>query len=365
MSGNTFGKIFTVTTFGESHGVALGCIVDGCPPGMTLSEKDIQVDLDRRSPGKSEHTTKRNEPDAVEILSGTFEGKTTGTPIGLIIRNKDQKSKDYSDIKDKFRPGHADYTYQQKYGIRDYRGGGRSSARETAMRVAAGAIAKKYLKEKFNIHIDGYLTQLGPIKLDIIDRDFVKENPYFCADPDRYEEINSYMQKLREEGDSIGARISIVAKNMPVGLGEPVFDKLEADIAHGLMSINAVKGVEIGSGFASITQKGSEHRDMLSEEGFQKNDSGGTLGGISSGQDIFASIALKPTSSISSVTSTINKDGENTEISTTGRHDPCVGLRAAPIAESMMALVLMDHALRQRAQNADVDSETPIIDGGV
>ena len=361
MSGNTFGKIFTVTTFGESHGVALGCIVDGCPPGMTLSEKDIQVDLDRRSPGKSEHTTKRNEPDTVEILSGTFEGKTTGTPIGLIIRNKDQKSKDYSDIKDKFRPGHADYTYQQKYGIRDYRGGGRSSARETAMRVAAGAIAKKYLKEKFNIQIDGYLTQLGPIKLDITDKDFVKKNPYFCADPDRYEEINSYMQKLREEGDSIGARISIVAKNMPVGLGEPVFDKLEADIAHGLMSINAVKGVELGLGFDVVSKKGSEHRDEIDRDGFASNNAGGILGGISSGQPIDIAIALKPTSSISTEGKTVDKSGKETTVQSIGRHDPCVGLRAVPIAESMVAIILLDHYLRNRAQNNDVENSSYTI----
>ena len=365
MSGNTFGKLFTVTTFGESHGIALGCIVDGCPPGMNLTEKDIQEDLDRRSPGRSKHTTQRKEPDKVEILSGVFEGKTTGTPIGLIIKNKDQRSKDYSDIKDKFRPGHADYTYQQKYGIRDYRGGGRSSARETSMRVAAGAIAKKFLREKFTMEIHGVLTQIGPIELAIVDKHYANKNPFFCADPSRIDEISKFMDDLREQGDSIGAKISVVANNVPVGLGEPVFDKLEADIAHGLMSINAVKGVEIGSGFTSITQKGSEHRDSLSDQGFKKNDSGGTLGGISSGQDLLASIALKPTSSVSISTSTINKDGENTEITTKGRHDPCVGLRAAPIAEAMVALVLMDHYLRHRAQNSDVDSQTPIIDSSV
>ena len=361
MSGNTFGRIFTVTTFGESHGRALGCIVDGCPPGMELSEDDIQVDLDRRRPGRSRHTTQRNEPDQVKILSGVFEGKTTGTPIGLIVENTDQRSKDYSDIKDKFRPGHADYTYQQKYGIRDYRGGGRASARETTMRVAAGAIARKYLKERLAIEVRGYLSQLGPIELGAVDFSSIDDNPFFCADPDRVAELETFMDELREQGDSIGAKISVLASNIPPGLGEPVFDKLEADIAHGLMSINAVKGVELGAGFAAITQRGSEHRDELSADGFSKNDAGGTLGGISSGQDILASMALKPTSSISVPGKTIDKSGTETEIVTKGRHDPCVGLRATPIAEAMVALVIMDHYLRNRAQNADVESTTPVI----
>jgi len=350
-----------VTTFGESHGRALGCIVDGCPPGMELTEADIQVDLDRRRPGRSRHTTQRNEPDQVQILSGVFEGKTTGTPIGLIVENKDQRSKDYGDIKDKFRPGHADYTYLQKYGIRDYRGGGRSSARETTMRVAAGAIARKYLRERAGISVDGYVAQLGPIQLAATDLSIVNDNPFFCADPDRIGELEKYMDELREKGDSIGAKISVLASNVPPGLGEPVFDKLEADLAYGLMSINAVKGVEIGAGFAAVSQHGSEHRDEMSAEGFSKNDAGGTLGGISSGQDILASIALKPTSSISVPGKTIDKSGKETEIVTKGRHDPCVGLRATPIAEAMVALALMDHYLRNRAQNADVQSETPTI----
>lgn len=361
MSGNTFGRIFTVTTFGESHGRALGCIVDGCPPGMALSAADIQGDLDRRRPGRNRHTTQRNEADQVQILSGVFEGKTTGTPIGLIVENTDQRSKDYGDIKDKFRPGHADYTYQQKYGIRDYRGGGRSSARETTMRVAAGAIAKKYLKERLGLEVRGYLSQLGPIVLEAKDINSVDDNAFFCADPSRIDELETFMDDLRKQGDSIGAKISVLAENVPAGLGEPVFDKLEADIAHGLMSINAVKGVELGAGFAAITQHGSEHRDEMSADGFSKNDAGGTLGGISSGQDLLASIALKPTSSVSVPGKTIDKSGENTEIVTKGRHDPCVGLRATPIAEAMVALVIMDHYLRNRAQNADVMSETPEI----
>lgn len=361
MSGNTFGLNFTVTTFGESHGRALGCIIDGCPPGMALSEADIQGDLDRRRPGRNRHTTQRNEPDQVKILSGIFEGKTTGTPIGLIVENMDQRSKDYGDIKNKFRPGHADYTYQQKYGIRDYRGGGRSSARETTMRVAAGAVAKKYLKDRLGVEVRGYLSQLGPIELAAKDFDGIDDNAFFCADPDRIEELDKFMDELREQGDSIGAKISVLASNVPPGLGEPVFDKLEADIAHGLMSINAVKGVEIGAGFAAVTQRGSEHRDEMSSEGFSKNDAGGTLGGISSGQDVLASIALKPTSSVSVPGKTIDKSGQNTEIVTKGRHDPCVGLRATPIAEAMVALAIMDHYLRNRAQNADVTSDTPEI----
>jgi len=361
MSGNTFGKIFTVTTFGESHGPAMGCVVDGCPPGMALSEDDIQADLERRRPGQSRHTTQRQEPDQVRILSGVFEGHTTGTPIGLLIENVDQRSKDYGDIKDKFRPGHADYTYQQKYGIRDYRGGGRSSARETTMRVAAGAIARKYLQNRLGVEIHGYLSQLGPIALSAKDLAAVHSNAFFCADPDKLPELEAYLDGLREEGDSIGAKITVLASGVPPGLGEPVFDKLEADLAHGLMSINAVKGVELGAGFAAVCQKGSEHRDEIGADGFAKNDAGGTLGGISSGQDILASIALKPTSSISKPGATIDKQGRASEIVTTGRHDPCVGLRATPIAEAMVALVLMDHYLRHRAQNADVESVTPVV----
>ena len=361
MSGNSFGTLFVVTTFGESHGRALGCVVDGCPPGLPLEEADIQVDLDRRRPGRSRHTTQRNEPDQVQILSGVFEGRTTGTPIGLLIENKDQRSKDYGDIKDKFRPGHADYTYQQKYGIRDYRGGGRSSARETTMRVAAGAIARKYLHERLGVQIRGYLSQLGPIELGASDLGAVDDNPFFCADPSRIAELETFMDELREQGDSIGAKISVLASSMPVGLGEPGFDKLEADLARGLMSINAVKGVEIGAGFAAVEQRGSQHRDEMSGSGFSKNDAGGTLGGISSGQDLLASIALKPTSSISVPGKTIDKRGNETEIVTKGRHDPCVGLRATPIAEAMVALVIMDHYLRNRAQNADVQSGTPAI----
>ena len=361
MSGNSFGKSFVVTTFGESHGVALGCVVDGCPPGMELCEADIQGDLDRRRPGRNKHTTQRNEPDRVRILSGVFEGRTTGTPIGLIIENTDQRSKDYGDIKDKFRPGHADYTYQQKYGIRDYRGGGRSSARETAMRVAAAAVARKYLRECAGIEIQGYVAQLGPHELAATDLSIVNDNPFFCADPGKLEDLEAFMNDLRDQGDSIGAKISVLARGLPPGLGEPVFDKLEADLAHGLMSINAVKGVEIGAGFAAVSQRGSDHRDEMSAEGFSKNDAGGTLGGISSGQDLLASIALKPTSSISKAGQTIDKSGRETEIVTQGRHDPCVGLRATPIAEAMVALVIMDHYLRNRAQNADVRSDTPIL----
>jgi chorismate synthase len=354
MSGNTFGLLFTVTTFGESHGPAMGCVVDGCPPGMELSEPDIQADLERRRPGKSRHTTERQEADRVKILSGVFEGRTTGTPIGLLIENTDQRSADYGAIKDKFRPGHADFSYQRKYGIRDYRGGGRASARETSMRVAAGAIARKYLRERLGVEIRGYLAQLGPIALAAPDLDFVERNPFFCADPARIAELETFMDRLRAEGDSIGAKISILARNLPAGLGEPVFDKLEADLAKGLMSINAVKGVELGAGFAAVSQRGSEHRDEITPDGFVKNDAGGTLGGISSGQDILASIALKPTSSIRAKGRTIDTGGRQTDIETTGRHDPCVGLRATPIAEAMVALVLMDHYLRHRGQNADV-----------
>ena len=355
MAGNTIGKLFTVTTSGESHGPGMAAIVDGCPPGMELSEEDIQQELEKRRPGTSRFTSQRKEPDQVKIMSGIFEGKTTGTPINLVVGNVDQKSKDYSAIKDKFRPGHADYSYYHKYGIRDYRGGGRSSARETVMRVAAGAIAKKYLKERLGMEIYGYLSQLGSISVELKEKDFIGANPFFAGDPEKIEELESFMDQLRRDGDSIGAKINILATQVPVGLGEPVFDKLEADIAHALMSINAVKGVEIGAGFSVVTQRGSEHRDEIDSSGFKQNNSGGTLGGISSGQDILASIALKPTSSIIKPAETINKSGEETEIVTKGRHDPCVGLRATPIAEAMLAITLMDHYLRHRAQNADVD----------
>ena len=357
MSGNTIGKLFTVTSFGESHGAAIGCIVDGCPPGFELSEADIQPDLDRRKPGTSRHTTQRREDDVVEILSGVFEGKTTGTPIGLLIRNTDQRSKDYSDIKELFRPGHADLTYERKFGIRDYRGGGRSSARETAMRVAAGAVAKKYLKLRYGVSIRGYLAQLGPIIIDRLDWDTIEQNPFFCPDADKVTELESYMDGLRKEGNSVGARINVVASGVPAGLGEPVFDRLDADIAHALMCINAAKGVEIGSGFDVIEQKGTEHRDLISPEGFQSNHAGGILGGISSGQDILASVAFKPTSSLRLPGQTINRQGESAEVVTTGRHDPCVGIRATPIVEAMLAITLMDHLLRQRGQNADVIAE--------
>jgi chorismate synthase len=363
MSGNTFGKLFTVTTAGESHGAAYVGIVDGCPPGLALSESDLQHDLDRRKPGKSRHTTQRREADAVKILSGVFEGQTTGTPIGLLIENTDQRSHDYSKIMDRFRPGHADYTYQQKYGLRDYRGGGRSSARETAMRVAAGAIAKKYLHERLGVTVRGYLAQLGPIVIDHRDWDEVERNPFFCPDPARVAELEVYMDALRKEGDSVGARVNVVASGVPVGLGEPVFDRFDADIAYAMMSINAVKGVEIGAGFASVEQKGTEHRDEITPEGFLSNHAGGVLGGISTGQDVVVSVALKPTSSIRLPGRSINVRGEPVEVVTTGRHDPCVGIRATPIAEAMLALVLMDHALRHRAQNADVRSPTPTVPG--
>ncbi|MGR9051577.1 MAG: chorismate synthase [Gammaproteobacteria bacterium] len=361
MSGNTIGKLFCVTTFGESHGPALGCIVDGCPPGMTLSEQDIQGDLDRRKPGTSRHTTQRREADEVKILSGVFEGKTTGTPIGLMIENTDQRSKDYSKIAATFRPGHADYTYQHKYGIRDYRGGGRSSARETAMRVAAGAIAKKYLKETAGIEIRGYLSQLGPIKIEKVDWSVIETNPFFCPDVDKVSEMEAFMDALRKEGDSIGARIEVRARHVPPGLGEPIFDRLDADLAQALMSINAVKGVEIGDGFACIESKGTAFRDEITPDGFLSNHAGGILGGISSGQDIVASIALKPTSSLRLPGRSIDLDGQPAEVVTEGRHDPCVGIRATPIAEAMAAIVLMDHYLRHRAQNAGVDSGLPVL----
>lgn len=365
MSGNSIGKLFTISSFGESHGKAIGCIVDGCPPGLALSEEDLQNDLERRRPGKTRHTTQRREPDQVEILSGVFEGVTTGAPIGLIIYNQDARSKDYSDIKDKFRPGHADYTYLKKYGLRDYRGGGRSSARETAMRVAAAGIARKYLKQEFGIEIRAYLAQLGDIKLEYKDGSVVESNPFFCADEDKVSELEAYMDDLRKQGDSVGARVNVVASGVPVGLGEPIFDRIDADIAHAMMSINAVKGVEIGAGFNCVAQKGSEHRDEITAKGFLSNHAGGTLGGITSGQEILTSVAFKPTSSIRIPGKTIDKDGNETEIVTKGRHDPCVGIRGVPIAEAMLALVLMDHVLRDRAQNANVKSSTPDIPSSV
>jgi chorismate synthase len=361
MSGNTLGKLFTVSSAGESHGPGYVCIIDGCPPGMALKEEDMQHDLDRRKPGQSRHVTQRKESDTVKIMSGVFEGVTTGTPIGLLIENEDQKSKDYGNIVDTFRPGHADYTYQQKYGIRDHRGGGRASARETCMRVAAGAIAKKYLREKYGIVIRGYLSQIGPIKIEHKSWEEVEMNSFFCPDPDRVLELDDYMDALRKEGESIGARINVVAENVPVGLGEPIFDRLDADIAHAMMGINAAKAVEIGAGFESVEQKGTVHRDEMTPEGFVGNNAGGILGGISSGQDIIVSTAFKPTSSIRLPGDTIDKSGQATEVVTKGRHDPCVGIRATPIAEAMLALVLMDHILRHRGQNADVNSETPIV----
>jgi len=339
-------------------------IVDGCPPGMELSEADLQPDLDRRKPGKSRHVTQRRETDEVRILSGVFEGRTTGTPIGLLIENIDQRPKDYTKIMDRFRPGHADYTYQMKYGVRDYRGGGRSSARETALRVAAGAIARKWLATRYGILIRGYLAQIGPHLLDLKDWAAVEQNPFFCPDPSRVAELEAYMDALRKEGDSVGARINVIAHGVPAGLGEPVFDRLDADIAHAMMSINAVKGVEIGAGFASVTQKGTEHRDEITPKGFLSNHAGGILGGISTGQDVTVSIALKPTSSIRIPGRTIDMNGEPVEVVTTGRHDPCVGIRATPIAEAMLAIVLMDHALRQRGQNIDVVRATPEIPAG-
>ena len=350
MSGNTFGKIFTLTSFGESHGKALGCIIDGCPPGIDLSENDIQTDLDRRKPGNSKFTTQRKEGDKVEILSGTFEGKTTGTPICLIIYNEDQRSKDYGEIKDKFRPGHADYTYTKKYGFRDYRGAGRSSARETVARVAGGAIAKKVLKDKIGLEIFGYVSQIGEHKPASINLDHVENNPFFFPDESMVSTLENYINEIRKSGDSIGAEVTVKAINVPVGLGNPVFDKLDALLAYAMMSINAVKGVEIGSGFGVVTQKGSEGRDEIMPDGFTSNNSGGTLGGISSGQDIVASFSVKPTSSILSSRETIDKKGKNTNISVKGRHDPCVGIRAVPIGEAMLACVLLDHFLMNRAQ---------------
>jgi len=351
MAGNTFGQLFTVTTFGESHGPALGAVVDGCPPGLPLSEADLQVDLDRRRPGKSKYTSQRQEPDTVKILSGVFEGVTTGTPIGLVIENVDQKSKDYSAIKDVYRPAHADFTYQAKYGIRDYRGGGRASARETAMRVAAGAIARKYLVT-LGVSVQGYLSAIGSIDIALKDWAAVAENPFFCPDPDAVDSIAALIDQLRKEGDSIGAEITVVASGMPVGLGEPVFGKLDAELASALMSINAVKAVAMGDGFAVIRQRGSEHRDEMRATGFTSNHAGGILGGISSGEDVIARIALKPTSSLTKPGKTIDRDGNEVEVVTKGRHDPCVGIRATPIAEAMVALVLMDHVMRYRGQVA-------------
>ncbi|RAP36978.1 chorismate synthase [Legionella quinlivanii] len=352
MSGNTFGTLFKVTTFGESHGPALGCIVDGCPPGLMLSEVLIQPFLDKRKPGQSKYTTQRRESDTVQILSGVFEGKTTGTPIALVIHNTDQRSRDYNDIKDLFRPGHADFTYHHKYGHRDYRGGGRSSARETVARVAAGAIARLYLKQFANIDIVGFLQQMGKIELEFVDESAIGQNPFFCPNHHQPAELANYIDDLRRQGDSVGARVTVIGRNIPVGLGDPVFDKLDATLAFAMMSINAVKGVEIGAGFQSVTQQGSEHRDQMSKEGFLTNNAGGILGGISTGQELKVSMALKPTSSIVKPGLTINTLGEEVTVVTKGRHDPCVGIRAVPIAEAMMALVLMDHFLRHRAQNS-------------
>jgi chorismate synthase len=361
VAGNTFGRIFSVTSFGESHGPALGCIVDGCPPGLALTEADLQADVERRRPGTSQFTSQRHEPDKVRILSGVFEGKTTGTPIGLLVENVDQRSRDYEKIKDRFRPGHADYTYQQKYGFRDYRGGGRSSARETVMRVAAGAIARKFLRERIGVRIHGYLAQMGPIVLQPVDPDSAYGNPFFCPDPARIKELEDFIWRMREAGDSIGARVTVKAAGVPPGWGEPVFDRLDADLASAMMGINAVKGVEIGAGFKAVEQRGSEHRDELTPHGFKTNHSGGVLGGISSGQEIVVSLALKPTSSITLPGETIDISGAPVSVATTGRHDPCVGIRATPIAEAMLAIVLMDHYLRHRAQCADVVSVTPVI----
>jgi len=363
MSGNTFGKLFTVTTFGESHGPALGCVIDGCPPGLPLEAKDLQHDLNRRKPGQSRYTTQRKEDDEVQILSGVFEGVTTGTPIGLLVHNQDQKSKDYSKIKNIYRPAHADYTYDQKYGIRDYRGGGRSSARETTMRVAAGAVAKKWLLARYGVRIRGYLSALGPLEAAQHDWDLVETNPFFCGDATLVPQLETYMQELIKAGDSVGARINVEAEGVPAGWGEPVFDRLDADIAHAMMSINAVKGVEVGDGFASVAQRGSEHRDEITPEGFLSNHAGGVLGGISSGQPLRVSLALKPTSSIRTPGTTIDTEGKAAEVVTTGRHDPCVGIRATPIAEAMLALVLIDHALRHRGQNADVVPKSPPVAG--
>lgn len=360
MAGNSIGQLFRVTTFGESHGLTLGCVVDGCPPGIALGEEDLQVDLDRRRPGSSRYTTQRREPDQVQIVSGVFRGVTTGTPIGLLIENLDQRSRDYASIENLVRPGHADYSYSQKYGIRDYRGGGRSSARETAMRVAAGAIARKYLRSQ-GMEIRGWLAQIGDISVDKHDWQEIDNNPFFSPDADKVPAMKALIDRLRSEGDSVGARVSVMATGVPPGLGEPVFDRLDAELAHALMSINAVRGVEIGDGFACVNQRGSEHRDEMTPAGFLSNHAGGTLGGISSGQDIIAHIALKPTSSITVPGQSITMQGEPVEVVTKGRHDPCVGIRAVPVAEAMMAITLMDHFLRHRAQNADVIRPLPVF----
>ena len=361
MAGNTLGRLFCVTSFGESHGPAIGCVVDGCPPGLALAEADIQRELDRRRPGTSRHVTQRREPDTVEILSGVFEGRTTGTPIALLIRNEDSRSRDYANIANTFRPGHADYTYWQKYGVRDYRGGGRQSARETAVRVAAGAIAKKWLAERFGVRIRGHMTQIGERVIPFEDFAHVDANPFFAANASIVGDLEAFMDRLRKSGDSCGARIEVVASGVPVGWGEPVYEKLDADIAFAMMSINAVKGVEVGAGFASVAQKGTEHSDEMTPQGFASNHAGGILGGISTGQDIVVSIAVKPTSSIRLDRHSIDKAGQPVIVNTHGRHDPCVGIRATPIAEAMLAIVLMDHALRHRAQNADVSTTTPRI----
>ncbi len=361
MPANTFGEAFRVTTFGESHGVALGAIIDGCPPGLELTEADLQLDLDRRKPGTSRFTTQRREDDVVKILSGVLNGRTTGTPIGLLIENTDQRSQDYGNLMDVFRPGHADYSYEHKYGVRDFRGGGRSSARETAMRVAAGGIAKKWLKERYGVVIQGYLSQLGPVKIDKVDFSVIETNPFFCPDADKVAAMEDYMNELKKTGDSVGAKVCVVARGVPPGWGEPVFDRLDADIAKAMMGINAVKGVEIGDGFAVVEQLGTQHRDEMSATGFLSNHAGGVLGGISSGQDILVSMALKPTSSLKIPGKSIDRWGNEQEIITKGRHDPCVGIRATPIAEAMLALVLMDHALRQRGQNGDITVSVPNI----
>ena len=363
MSGNDFGSLFRVSSFGESHGPAIGCVVDGCPPGLEISEADIQAELDRRKPGTSRHVTQRREPDAVEILSGVFEGRTTGTPIALLIRNQDQRSRDYGNIADTFRPGHADYPYLHKYGLRDHRGGGRSSARETAVRVAAGAIARKWLDRHFGVVIRGYMAQLGPVAIPFETWDEVDRNPFFAPSAAIVPELEQFMDALRKSGDSVGARINVVATGVPVGWGEPVYDRLDADIAHAMMGINAVKGVEIGAGFEAVVQRGTEHGDEITPEGFLSNHAGGVLGGISTGQDVLVSMAIKPTSSIRLARRSIDRQGNAVSVSTEGRHDPCVGIRATPIAEAMLALVLIDHALRHRAQNGDVRCETPAVAG--
>jgi chorismate synthase len=361
MSGNTLGKLFSVTSFGESHGPAIGCVVDGCPPGMEITAEEIQVELDRRKPGTSRHVTQRREPDEVEILSGVFEGVTTGTPIALLIRNQDQRSRDYGNIAETFRPGHADYAYWQKYGIRDHRGGGRSSARETAVRVAAGAIARKWLNRQYGVVIRGFMSQLGPIEIPFVDWDEVDRNPFFAPNAEVVPALEDYMDELRKSGDSVGARIDVIASGVPVGWGEPVYDRLDADIAYAMMGINAVKGVEIGAGFESVAQRGTEHSDEMTPDGFLTNNAGGVLGGISTGQDVLVSIAIKPTSSIRLDRRSIDKNGDAAIVNTHGRHDPCVGIRATPIAEAMLAIVLMDHALRHRAQCADVSCPTPKV----